>query len=167
MARQVSKRVVEQSRAMSPPAAPPPAAAPAAYVGDGPVDIDISLDDLGPPKAPALPRPPVGVPVELPPLEDARRKPRKSIWTGHLRFGLEGQPYSYAAVRMAMMGGFLFPPLFLVAIVSAVIGVARGERSATKVFAWVTIGSVVYCAILVGLIMVIVDMMKMMGGVHY
>ena len=163
MARQVSKRVVEQSRALSQPG--PPAPPPAAYVGNAPVDIDLSLEDLGPPKA-TPPPPPVGV-LDLPPLEDARRQRQKSSWTGRLTFGLQGQPYSYAAVRMALVGGFLFPPLLLAAIVAAIIGVARGEPAGVKVFAWVTIGSVVYCAILAGLIMVIVDMSKMLSTVHY
>lgn len=128
---------------------------------------------LLPPAAPSAP-PPVGVPlvVELDddpvgrasrpsankafPLPPVRPRRKRSIWTGPFMFGLDDQPSCYWAIRTALWGAWLFPPMFLVSIVLAAIGLAKGEPSAGKILAGLVIFGGLYCFAVFALVTLIV-----------
>ena len=112
-----------------------------------------------PAPAPSPPAPVLN--VDFPKVQESRSRSKKSIWTGRITFGLDGQPSSYAAVRTAMAGATLFPPLFLLAIVLALIGLARGEPSAGKVLGGIIAVFVVYGLIAGALILLIIHMVSL------
>ena len=121
-------------------AAPAPSLPPA----DAPLVVEFDDEPVG-----RASRPSLGEPASL--LPEVKPRRRKSLWTSNLTFGLDGQPSCYWAVRTAMWGAWLFPPMFLVAIVLAVIGIAKGEPASVKVLVGLLLVAVVYCALLVGL----------------
>lgn len=182
MARRVSKRVVQQALTRPCPscgkqnAAGNPTCWSCGALLDGTPAAPASEEktlvvDLSPEEPPPVPpRGQVSVPTALAtdalmPKAGARRQ-AKSIWTRRITFGLEGQPWGYAALRTAMGAAVIFPPLFLLALVFAMIAVARGEPKGGKVLGWIFVITVGYCAILGGLVWLIISMINSLGAMH-
>jgi hypothetical protein len=141
--------------------APPPAggSAPLPPAPPAAPTLVVELDDEPAGRVPK----PVGV-APAPAFPGVKPRPKRSLWTSNFTFGLDGQPSCYWAVRTAMWGAWLFPPMFLVGIVLAVIGIAKGEPAAVKVLVILVAVAVVYCAIAAALILVIV---RMASGIQW
>jgi hypothetical protein len=145
--------------AVGPPVPISPGAAVVPPPAGGPAVLEVNLSDLdeGP-----LP-PPAEKNAFGAPLKTAARQPKGSLWTRRLSFGLEGQPYCAGAVRMAILAGTLFPPLFLVAVVQALIGIVRHEPSAPKVLGWILVIGLVYWGLMALLLEAIIHSLAHMS----